>query len=116
MTIREKYDLHFEVIARDSNSPIYICRAKHSASLSDALSKILTYLSDREPGYLLTEIQSALDRNVYEEDYTIDGTLLESGSIEILPPVARIRNRSEISLLDLALLLEEWIKFCKESK
>lgn len=66
-------------------------------------------LSDRDSLGLLEEINLALNGNYFEEIYRPDGSSVDK--IEITPPNAIINESFTISLIELKLLLEEWITY-----
>ncbi|MGE8528089.1 MULTISPECIES: hypothetical protein [Chryseobacterium] len=110
MTQKQKYSLEFVKIKHPEFSDSYISNSSSNIPGSGILSDLLTILSNREPQYLLDEINLALNGGNYEEYYTPDGGI--SGSIKISPPNVSI-NGFIIKLSDLKQLLQEWIVFIK---
>lgn len=110
MTKQELYKLNFEKLNIKDWGIRYGCTSySNNVTGSSQLASLLDTLSDREPDYLLEEINLALSGGDYEEYYSPDMSGVES--VRISPPNAIINDDFSISLIDLKELLEEWIEF-----
>ncbi|MDQ1160622.1 hypothetical protein QE422_000990 [Chryseobacterium sp. SORGH_AS 447] len=83
MMQKDKYLLEFIKIKSSKCGDTYICKG-NSIPGSYILGHFLTILSDREPHYLLEEIQLAMNNRQYEEYYSPDGAI--HITIKIIPP------------------------------
>lgn len=110
----EQYRLWFSKSQASDGRVRYSCYPAIRTTTSDEsyyLAGLLDLLSDSEPKYLLEEIENALNNKYFEEYYSLDHSGPDD-SIQILPPNVILNNSFSISLIELKLLLEEWILFC----
>jgi hypothetical protein len=112
MTQEEKYNLKFEKKLIVGYSPVYHCLAQNDSQNTVFLSELLSTLGDFEAGELLEELNFAINGEYYEECYRQDGALFND-SIQIKPPIVIINMQFEFPLMELKLLLDEWVLFCK---
>lgn len=108
MTKKEQYSLKFVKIKDSVNSDTYLCQGDFSVQGSLKLAHLLSILSNREPQYLLEEVNLALSNGDFEEYYLPDASVTDV--IRIVPPNI-IVNGFTITLLNLKQLLQEWIAF-----
>ena len=76
------------------------------------LSNLLDTLSNREAVSFRTEIEIAISGGEFEEFYSIDQADSED-IIQFVPPNVILNEKYKIGLVDLMLLLDEWILFCE---
>lgn len=113
MSKREQYKLNFEKLKLDNSYYRYgSSSSDNSINGSLVLANLLDVLSDREPNGLLEEIELALNSGDFEEVYRPDGS--SADKIEIIPPNAIINESFTIALVDLKILLQEWIEFIEQ--
>ena len=84
MTKKEQYTLKFIKIKDSTHSDTYLCQGNVSVQGSIKLAHLLSILSNREPQYLLEEINLALSNGDYEDYYLPDASVTDE--IEINPP------------------------------